>query len=198
MSVPPPKPTSSASASPASEESQAALAKAHDPQAELAPIAAAAAAVAEPDAADETAAAAQTNTSKAAAVAPEDASHWLYRLTAEQWLTAAENELRAAEQALSAKQQRSGVTYARRAAGMALNARLRSFPDASYGRSYMEHLQALHKDPAVSPELREAAGCLLNVSLTQQLVTLGPRGDTRLADFAARIIAYSRLPETAS
>ncbi len=119
-------------------------------------------------------------------------------MTAEQWLAAAENELRAAEQALSAKQQRSGVTYARRAAGMALNARLRLAPDASYGRSYMEHLQALHKDPAVSPELREAAGCLLTVPLTQQLVTLGPRGDTRLADCAARILAYARLPETVS
>lgn len=126
--------------------------------------------------------------------APEtaDANHWLYRLNAEQWLTAADNELRSATEALSAKQQRAGITHARRAAGMALNARLRLVADDSYGRSYMEHLQALHKDPAVSQELREAAGRLLAAPLTQQLVTLGPRGDTRPAEFATRIIEYVR------
>lgn len=124
----------------------------------------------------------------------EDPDHWLYRLTAEQWLLAAENELRAAEQALAAKQQRAGVTYARRAAGMALNARLRIAAAASYGRSYMEHLQALAKDPdpAISQELRDAAARLLAAPLTQQLVTLGPKGDTRPADFAARIVEYAR------
>ena len=124
----------------------------------------------------------------------EDPGHWLYRLTAEQWLRAADNELRAAEQALAAKQQRAGVTYARRAAGMALNARLRVAADPAYGRSYMEHLQALQKDPdpAISDELRDAAARLLAAPLTQQLVTLGPKGDTRPADLAARIVAYAR------
>lgn len=183
--MPPLKPTQSASQRDASEESEAASATARAAEAELAPSA-------------ESPAPADPDPSKADLATPADAGHWLYRLTAEQWLAAADNELRAAQQALSAKQQRAGVTYARRAAGMALNARLRLAPDAAYGRSYMEHLQALHKDPAVSMELREAAGALLAVPLTQQLVTLGPRGDTRLADFAARIIAYARRTATAS
>lgn len=187
--MPPLKPTQSASQRSASEEPEAASATARGAEAELAPT---------PESSAESPAPAAPDPSKAVLAAPEDAGHWLYRLTAEQWLAAADNELRAAQQALSAKQQRAGVTYARRAAGMALNARLRLAPDASYGRSYMEHLQALQKDPAVSPELREAAGALLTVPLTQQLVTLGPRGDTRLADFAARIIAYARRPVSAS
>ncbi len=121
-----------------------------------------------------------------------DPAHWLYRLTAEQWLSAAVNELQRAYQALLAKQQRAGVTYARRSAGMALNARLRHTPCAAYGRSYMEHLQALRVDAAVSPELSDAAGRLLAAPTTQQLVTLGPRGDTTAAELAERIIESVR------
>ncbi len=121
-----------------------------------------------------------------------DPAHWLYRLTAEQWLSAADNELKAAYQALAGKQQRAGVTYARRAAGMALNARLRRTPDPAYGRSYMEHLQALRTDAAVGQELSDAASRLLAVPTTQQLVTLGPRGDTTPAELAGRIIEHVR------
>lgn len=121
-----------------------------------------------------------------------DPAHWLYRLTAEQWLSAAENELKGAYQALVGKQQRAGITYARRAAGMALNARLRRTPDPAYGRSYMEHLQALRTDAAISPELSDAASRLLAVPTTQQLVTLGPKGDTTAAGLAGRIVEYVR------
>ncbi len=121
-----------------------------------------------------------------------DPAHWLYRLTAEQWLSAADNELKGAYQALAGKQQRAGVTYARRAAGMALNARLRRAPDPAYGRSYMEHLQALRTDATVSPELSDAATRLLAAPTTQQLVTLGPKGDTTPAELAERIIEHVR------
>jgi hypothetical protein len=126
------------------------------------------------------------------AVPPASPQHWLHRLTAEQWLEAAANELRGAHEALLGKHQRTGVTHARRAAGMALNAILCLAPDEAYGRSYMEHLQALHKDPAVAAELREAAHRLLSVPIVQQLVTLGPKGDTQPADFAARIFAHAK------
>ena len=50
---------------------------------------------------------------------------------------------------------------------MALNARLWLDPDPAYGRSYMEHLQALHKDATVSEELRDAARRLLAVPTTR-------------------------------
>jgi HEPN domain-containing protein len=124
--------------------------------------------------------------------APVDPEHWLYRLTAAQWLQAAQNDLHGAQTAFLAKQQRAGVTYARRAAGMALNACLRLCPDPAYGRSYMDHLQALHKDPSVSQELRDAAGQLVSMPLTQQLVTLGKRGDAHGAAPAERILEYAR------
>jgi hypothetical protein len=118
----------------------------------------------------------------------------LYRLTAEQWLRAAANELAGAERALLIKQQRAGVTYARRAAGMALNACLCVAFDESYGRSYMDHLHALEKDDSASAELREAARRLLAQPLTpgHMLVTLGPRGDTRPAELAAAILDHAR------
>lgn len=121
----------------------------------------------------------------------KDPNHWLYRLTADEWLRAAENELRAAQQAFLGKQQRTAVTHARRAAGMALNALLVVSPDEKYGRSYMDHLQALSEDPAVASELRAAATRLLQMPLRQELVVLGPRGDVTQADAAARIVAYA-------
>ncbi len=125
-------------------------------------------------------------------ISPISDGHWLYRLTAEEWLQAAANELTGAERALSAKQQRAGVTYARRAAGMALNACLCVAFDESYGRSYMDHLHALEKDEGASPELRDAARRLLAAPLTQQLVTLGPKGDRKPAELAEHIVEHAR------
>lgn len=121
-----------------------------------------------------------------------DPSHWLFRLNADEWLASADNELRLAQQAFLAKQQRPAVAHARRAAGMALNALLWGAPDDSYGRSYMDHLAAFSKDPAVPAELRAAAGRLIALPMTQQLVTLGPRGDAQQADPAEHILQYVR------
>jgi HEPN domain-containing protein len=119
--------------------------------------------------------------------------HWLYRLDPDEWLRAAENELRHAEQALLAKQQRLGVASARRAAGMAWNAVLaRARDETSYGRSYMEHLEVLVRDEAVPSEVRQAAEQLVKAPLVQTVVTLGPRGDTSLARAAGTILAHAR------
>lgn len=122
----------------------------------------------------------------------KDPNHWLYRLTADEWLRAADNELQQARTAFAGKHQRTGVTHARRAAGMAINAVLCGAPDEAYGRSYMEHLQALGRDAAVGEELRQAAMWLLQMPLVPELVTLGPRGDVSLAEPAASIVAYAR------
>lgn len=122
----------------------------------------------------------------------KDPAHWLYRLTSSEWLAAADNELFAARTAFSHKQQRPAVAHARRAAGMAWNALLVAIPDEKYGRSYMEHLQALRLDESANAELREAAAKLVAMPLTQELVTLGPRGDDSQADCAARIIEHVR------
>jgi len=122
----------------------------------------------------------------------KDPEHWLYRLTSDEWLSAAENELCSSRTAFLHKQQRPAVAHARRAAGMAWNAVLCLAPDERYGRSYMEHLQALSQDSVVAPELRAAAGRLVAMPLAPELVTLGAHGDPSQADPAALILEYAR------
>src|SRR3954447_10670274 len=106
-----------------------------------------------------------------------DLTHWLHRFDAEEWLRAAENELRHAEDALLRKQQRPGVTQARRAAGMAWNAVLVGHEDETYGRSYMDHLRALSKAAAIDEPVRAAAASLLEAPLATNVIPIG-RGDT--------------------
>jgi HEPN domain-containing protein len=121
----------------------------------------------------------------------KDPDHWLYRLTSDEWLHAAENELERARAQLSTKHQRGGVAGTRRAAGMALNAVLAVALDESYGRSYMDHLKTLARDASVPEAIRMAAQSLLDAPLEAQLVQLG-RGDTHLADAAQAIVEHAR------
>jgi HEPN domain-containing protein len=121
----------------------------------------------------------------------KDPDHWLYRLSAEEWLRAADKELRAAREALHRKLQRQGVAGARRAAGMAWNAVLVLALDESYGRSYMDHLKALSDDRAVPDAVRQAALALRQAPLATEVVQLGA-GDTRLADAAHTILEHAR------
>jgi hypothetical protein len=71
--------------------------------------------------------------------------HWLWRLDAAGWLDAARVELARARARLDAR--RTVVAHARRAAGMAANAVLvasaRADAETMWGRSYVEHLQAI-------------------------------------------------------
>lgn len=120
----------------------------------------------------------------------KDPAHWLFRLTPTEWLSAANNELAASRSAFLNKQQRPAVAHARRAAGMAWNALLIVMPDEKYGRSYMDHLQALSRDDTASETLRHAATRLVAMPLSQELVTLGSRGDASQADCAAVIIDH--------
>jgi HEPN domain-containing protein len=120
-----------------------------------------------------------------------DPNHWLRRLSPEDWLQAAENELLRARHALHTKQQRPGVAGARRAAGMAWNAVLSIAPDEAYGRSYMDHLKAMATDATVPETIRDAARQLVAAPLETKLVQLGA-GDEHLADAAAAIVAHAR------
>jgi hypothetical protein len=121
-----------------------------------------------------------------------DPDHWLYRLLPDEWLRAAENELRHAEESLGRRQQRAGVAGARRAAGMAWNAVLAQAEtlDTAYGRSYMEHLQALAGDEAAPEAVRASARLLIETPLAQQLVPLKP--DLRPAEAARTVLAHAR------
>jgi HEPN domain-containing protein len=116
---------------------------------------------------------------------------WLFRLSSEEWLRAARNELELAYDRLQNKKRREGLTYARRAAGMALNAMLVKGYEESYGRSYMDHLHALAVDDKVTAELREHARRLVYAPMTVDLVVLGP-APVDLADDASAIIDYVR------
>lgn len=123
-----------------------------------------------------------------------DPNHWLHRLTAAEWLSAADAELAQARAALTRRAVRPGVTYARRAAGMAWNALMtgapRTFNDR-YGRSYMEHIQALAEETDVPGEVRQAAILLRDTApRPPELVTLRP--DMGPVDAASKVVAYAR------
>jgi hypothetical protein len=121
-----------------------------------------------------------------------DPAHWLHRLTAMEWLAAAETELAHAEAALQRRAARPGVTHARRAAGMAWNAVLVGNPDERAGRSYMEHVAALADDPSAPAEICQAAQRLRDTpAMPPALITLG-RPDLGPAEAARAIIKYAR------
>ncbi|MES1172023.1 MAG: hypothetical protein ABUL77_02195 [Bacteroidota bacterium] len=126
----------------------------------------------------------------------KDATHWLYRLTSDEWLVAAETELRHCAETLGRRAFRPGVTHARRAAGMAWNAVLVASFDERFGRSYMEHVAALANDQGVPDETRQAAQYLRDTPpAPPRLVTLGKPDLGPLA--AARIIVHQARSQVA-
>jgi HEPN domain-containing protein len=121
-----------------------------------------------------------------------DPTHWLHRLTAAEWLAAADTELGQCAEALGRRAFRPGVTHARRAAGMALNALLVAEEHPSWGRSYMEHVMALADDATVPEPVREAARLLRDTPpAPPALVTLG-KPDLRALEAAQGIISWAR------
>jgi hypothetical protein len=138
---------------------------------------------------------------------PRDPGHWLYRLRSEEWLAAAENELRLCEDALRRRAVRPGVTHARRAAGMAWNAVLATVradaPDARYGRSYMEHVIALSEptaaaDDGVPDEVRAAARVLRETpGAPPALLTIG-KPDVTALEAARLVVDHARTRLRAS
>lgn len=129
-----------------------------------------------------------------------DPSHWLHRLTPAEWIAAADTELGLASDALARRAFRPGVTHARRAAGMAWNARLAAEPDADaaasliarFGRSYMEHVAALARAEEAPPAIQAAAELLRDTPpAPPALVTLG-KPDVRALDAARAIVEHVR------
>ncbi len=127
--------------------------------------------------------------------------HWLFRLSAGEWLSAAETDLQHAREAFGRRSFRPGVTHARRAAGMAFNAVLAhdaaTTPDQSgasegrWGRSYMDHLVAASDDAHLSDEVRAACRTLRQVSASAPtLISIVP--DRRAENAAAEVLAWAR------
>lgn len=123
---------------------------------------------------------------------PKDVTHWLYRLSAEEWLASAETELRHCADTLRRRAFRPGVTHARRAAGMAWNAVLVESLDERYGRSYMEHVIAMAADDHVPVESRRAAQYLRDTPpASPELLTLG-KPDLGPLDAARTIVDFAK------
>jgi hypothetical protein len=123
-----------------------------------------------------------------------DASHWLRKLSPEEWIRAGLGELRRAEEAYKGHDARAGLASARRAAGMALNAALLVEPDDAWGRSYVDHLAALARDASVPERVREAAQILVATPLpgAGKLVALrSAAGDTRVLEAARDVAAHA-------
>jgi hypothetical protein len=120
-----------------------------------------------------------------------DASHWLFKLSPDEWIRAATGELRQAEAAYAKKNGRAGLAGARRAAGMALNGALIVAPNEAWGRSYMDHLLALKADP--NARVAAAATTLVDTPLPGgEVVALRTaKADERILEAARDLIAHA-------
>ncbi|HEY2509796.1 MAG TPA: hypothetical protein VGI39_03040 [Polyangiaceae bacterium] len=121
---------------------------------------------------------------------PED---WLRRYSPKEWIRAAMKELRQAEAAYKQRNGQAGLTGCKRAAGMALNAALIVEPNASWKRTYIEHLEALADDPSVPAAVSEAARTLIHAPPPRgDLVFLRrPATDERTLEAARDVIAHA-------
>lgn len=124
-----------------------------------------------------------------------DETHWLFKLSPDEWIRAAMGELRRAEEAYKRKNGRAGLAGARRAAGMALNGLLIVVPNEAWGRSYMDHLLAVKADTseAIPERVREACRVLLETPLPGgELVALRSSGtDEKILEAARDVMAHA-------
>lgn len=123
-----------------------------------------------------------------------DASHWLFKLSPDEWIRAALGDLRRAEAAYAQRNPRAGLAGARRAAGMALNGALIVEPDEAWGRSYVDHLLALGRAERVPERVREAAKLLTDTPLPGggSLVAIRtPSSEEKVLEAARDVIAHA-------
>jgi HEPN domain-containing protein len=126
-----------------------------------------------------------------------DPTHWLYRLSPDEWLAAADTEMRLAEDKLAARSFRPAITHARRAAGMGLNGVLVLQENERWGRSYMEHVIALIDEEGAPNDVRDAARTLREIPpAPPELVSLG-KPDRRALEAARRVLQWCRDRVTA-
>lgn len=127
-----------------------------------------------------------------------DATHWLFKLSPDEWIRAGLADLKHAEEAYAANSPRAGLAGAKRAAGMALNGALIVEPDETWGRSYVDHLMALARDAKVPERVREACRELTAAAGgertpgPEKLVTLRtPSREHRILEAARDVIAHA-------
>ena len=123
----------------------------------------------------------------------KDPSHWLFKLTPDEWIRAAMKELRSAEAAYRANDAKAGLASCRRGAGMALNAALIAEPNDAWKRTYVEHLEAVAKDKEVPAAVSGACRALLEAQPPgPNLVMLrSPALNVRLVEAARDVVAHA-------
>jgi hypothetical protein len=118
---------------------------------------------------------------------------WLTKLSPNEWISAALGELSRAEAAYSRNDARAGIVGCKRAAGMALNGALSVEPNEAWGRTYIEHVEALAKDGGVPEAVR--ASCKVVLEATPPTSTLAAlrtkSGDTKVLEAARDVIAHA-------
>lgn len=118
---------------------------------------------------------------------------WIEGKSPREWIREASQEVREAEKALAKRDQRTGYTCLRRAAGKALNAALLLEPNPAWGRSYMDHVRALAVDEGVPEAVRAAAQKLVHADPNDRtLVLLVPaRHYEALIEAAKDVVAHA-------
>ncbi len=122
-----------------------------------------------------------------------DPSDWLRRLSPDEWIRAALGELQRARAAFEAGNARAALAGVKRAAGMALNGALAVEPDEGWGRSYVEHVQALASDSRVPEAVRAACRVVLEAKPPGGPVVplRTPRSHEALVEAASDVIAHA-------
>jgi hypothetical protein len=122
-----------------------------------------------------------------------DPGHWLFRLSPDEWIQAALGEIKRAEEAYARKDIRGGLAGAKRAAGMALNGVLILHPNEAWGRSYVEHVEALAEDGTAPEAVRIACKTLLEAPAPSgRLVGLRTKStDDKVLEAAKDVMAHA-------
>jgi HEPN domain-containing protein len=122
-----------------------------------------------------------------------DPAHWLFRFSPDEWIRAALEEVRRAQAGYTRGDLRAGAASVKRAAGMALNGALIVEPNDSWGRSYVDHVQALGKDAAVPDAVRVACRSVLDAGGPgrEVVVLRTPRSSEAAIDAAKDVIAHA-------
>jgi HEPN domain-containing protein len=122
-----------------------------------------------------------------------DSSHWLRRLSPDEWIRAALGELARADTAWEHGDARGGAASIKRAAGMALNAALILEPNDAWGRTYVEHLEGLAVDARVPEAVRSACRRVLEAKgPSGSVVSLRtPRAHVSIVEAARDVIAHA-------
>jgi HEPN domain-containing protein len=123
-----------------------------------------------------------------------DESHWLFKLSPDEWIRAGLSDLERAKVAYEANNPRAGLASAKRAAGMALNGALIVEPNEGWGRSYVDHIMALARAADVPERVREACRELTGAGApaAAKLVTLRTASqEIRILEAARDVIAHA-------